>query len=98
MIVVVYIIGIIILCFLYMLIRNAAVFAFLQDLNKKTYTACKDDIDNDRDPLWRYEVFEDGVSYDYMLFHFWVWPLDRFYPDQCFTKKGARPHAYTPIR
>lgn len=69
---------------LYLAFRNTRIYLYRANALRGTWLYSTDTIDY----LNRVGQF-DKVSYDRMLFHFWVWPLSKFYPDTSFMKKGA---------
>jgi hypothetical protein len=66
----------------YMHYRNFKVFDYRGELNSNIFKKNMELIEsgkyNDK-TKYRYDVFP---SYNYMLWNFWVWPLDKFLPKE----------------
>lgn len=77
--------GLILLFCVFMLIRNFLVYRYRRHLLDRIHFLGKEDINSNRDWVWRFDVFM-SVSYDAMLFRFW-WPLKSFYPDKKFIER-----------
>ena len=67
---------------LLMLCRNKLVFKYRGVLLNEIGKKFKEDIENEREWLWRYDKF-DEVTYNEMLYKFWK-PLSSFYKDKSF--------------
>lgn len=52
---------------IYMLFRNNKVYNFREGLLDQAYYEGRD-----------FDWYDSQPSYNYMMFHFWVWPLSRF--------------------
>jgi len=65
-----------------MLLRNWLVSKYRGVLLSEISKKFKEDIENEREWLWRYDKF-DEVTYDEMMYKFWK-PLSSFYKDKSF--------------
>ena len=65
-----------------MLLRNWLVFKYRGVLLNEIGKKFKEDIENEREWLWRYDKF-DEVTYNEMMYKFWK-PLSSFYKDKSF--------------
>ena len=65
-----------------MLLRNWLVFKYRGVLLNEIGKKFKEDIENEREWLWRYDKF-DEVTYNEMMYKFWK-PMDSFYKDKSF--------------
>ena len=65
-----------------MLLRNWLVFKYRGVLLSEISKKFKEDIENEREWLWRYDKFEE-VTYNEMMYKFWK-PLSSFYKDKSF--------------
>ena len=65
-----------------MLLRNWLVSKYRGVLLSEISKKFKEDIENEREWLWRYDKF-DEVTYNEMMYKFWK-PLSSFYKDKSF--------------
>ena len=80
----------VVLGFLYLLVRNQEVSNYRKGLLDAISKASAEDIRKNRGWRWRWDVYR-SVAYDRMVFKFWI-RLDDFYPDKSFIDPdAARP-------
>jgi|GEM_PF-3842325 len=69
--------------------RKSRLNRYRQYIIRKIITASENDFRERRDFTWRWRVY-NSVSYNRMLFMFWIRPGD-FYPDKSFIDQKAMP-------
>jgi hypothetical protein len=65
----------------YMLFRNHRVFIFRIKILEEDHQENAKKIKNN-DPTYKlgYSRYDRMPSYNYMMYHFWIWPLTKFLP------------------